>query len=314
MKQYLSLLEDVLENGADRDDRTLTGTRSVFGRQMRFSMASGFPAMTTKKLAWRSVVAELLWFLRGTGDVKELQKLECHIWDGNANAQYWKPRAKFDGDVGRIYGVQWRHWQGADGQEVDQIERLIKTIKEKPTARRHIVTAWNPAELDYDVQEKPLVALCPCHVFFQFFVANNSISLQMYQRSCDMFLGVPFNIASYSLLLHLIAAITKLEPGEFVHVLGDTHIYKNHIDQVKEQLGRNPYPLSILKLNPAFSNMETVGDLDAYLAQIFKKADKAREEETDEKETKKKIYELLDEVASLENYQCHPSIKAEMAV
>ncbi|MDP3725105.1 MAG: thymidylate synthase [Nanoarchaeota archaeon] len=314
MKQYLDLLQDILEHGTDCEDRTGTGTRAVFGRQMRFSMANGFPAVTTKKLAWRSVVAELLWFLRGTGDVRELQKLECRIWDGNANAEYWKPHAKFDGDVGRIYGVQWRHWMGANGQEVDQIARLIETIQKKPSTRRHIVTAWNPAELDYDVQKNPQVALCPCHIFFQCFVAEDKLSLQMYQRSCDVFLGVPFNIASYSLLLHMIAAITKLEPHEFVHILGDTHIYKNHFEQVKEQLRRNPYPLPTLKLNPAFSHMETIADLDIYLNQIFKKADEIRKEHADEKEARKKIYELLDEVASLENYQCHPSIKAEMAI
>lgn len=313
MKQYLVLLEDILKNGVDRDDRTGVGTRAVFGRQMRFDMKDGFPAMTTKRLAWRAVVAELLWFLKGSCNVRELQMLECHIWDGNANAEYWKPHAEFEGDLGRIYGVQWRKWRGADGREVDQLRQAIEFIKNKPTTRRIIVTAWNPAEMDYDAQESPSVALCPCHIFFQFFVANKTLSLQMYQRSCDVFLGVPFNIASYSLLLHIISAITRLEPGEFIHVLGDTHIYKNHFEQVKEQLKREPYPLPTLKLNPAFYAMNSVGDLDAYVNSIFERA-KGIRNTYPEAEVKKKIYELLDEVATLENYQCHPTIKAEMAV
>ena len=313
MRRYLDLLEDILQNGVDRGDRTGTGTRAVFGRGMRFDMKDGFPAMTTKRLAWRTMLAELLWFLRGSRDVKELQLLECRIWDGNAEAGYWKPHAKFDGDVGRIYGTQWRAWQGADGRKVDQLRQAIECIKNKPTTRRIIITAWNPAEMDYDAQEEPAVALCPCHVFFQFFVANGTLSLQMYQRSCDVFLGVPFNIASYSLLLHMIAAITKLSPGEFVHVLGDTHIYANHVDQVREQLKREPYPLPALKLNPAFYEMNSTEDLDAYVTSIFERAKDMRKTYS-EAEGKKKIYELLDEVASLENYKFHPTIKAEMAV
>lgn len=313
MKIYLALLQDILKHGVDRGDRTGTGTRAVFGRQMRFDMKNGFPAMTTKKLAWRAVVAELLWFLKASRDVKELQLLECRIWDNNANADYWKPYAEFEGDVGRIYGVQWRKWRGADGGEVDQLHQAIECIKHKPETRRIIVSAWNPAEMDYDAQEKPSVALCPCHILFQFFVANGILSLQMYQRSCDVFLGVPFNIASYSLLLHIIAAITNLEPGEFVHVLGDTHIYKNHFEQVKEQLKREPYSSPTLKLNPAFYTMNSAEELDAHVDSIFERAKKIREE-FPEAEVKKKIYELLDEVASLENYQYHPTIKADMAV
>ncbi|MEK7479237.1 MAG: thymidylate synthase [Patescibacteria group bacterium] len=313
MKPYLVLLQDILENGTDRGDRTGTGTRAVFGRQMRFDMKDGFPAMTTKRLAWRAVVAELLWFIKGSRDVRDLQMLECRIWDGNANAEYWKPHAEFEGDLGRIYGVQWRKWRGADGRVVDQLKQAIEFIKHKPETRRIVITAWNPAEMDYDAQETPAVALCPCHILFQFFVANGKLSLQMYQRSCDVFLGVPFNIASYSLLLHIIAALTKLESGEFVHVLGDTHIYKNHFEQAREQLGREPYSLPTLKLNPAFSGMNSVEDLDQYVASVFEQAKKIRRE-MPEAEAKKKIYELLDEVASLENYQYHPTIKADMAV
>lgn len=313
MRPYLELLQDILENGADRGDRTGTGTRAVFGRQMRFDIKSGFPAMTTKRLAWRAVVAELLWFIKGSRDVRDLQMLECHIWDGNAEAGYWKPHVEFEGDLGRIYGVQWRGWRGADGRKVDQLKQAIEFIKHKPETRRIIITAWNPAEMDYDVQSPPAVALCPCHILFQFFVANGKLSLQMYQRSCDVFLGVPFNIASYSLLLNIIAAITKLEPGEFVHVLGDTHIYKNHFEQVGEQLKREPYPLPTLKLNPAFADMNSAEDLDKYVNSIFERAKKIRQE-LPEAEAKKKIYELLDEIASLENYQCHPTIRAEMAV
>lgn len=302
MKQYLELLEDILKNGTDRDDRTGIGTRAVFGRQMRFDMKDGFPAVTTKRLAFRAVLAELLWFLRGSRDVRELQKLNCRIWDANVEADYWKPHAEFEGDAGRIYGVQWRKWRGADGREVDQLARIIRWLKEKPTTRKMLITAWNPAEMDYEMQNPPKVALCPCHVLFQFFVADGKLSLQMYQRSCDVFLGVPFNIASYSLLLHIIAAMTGLKAGEFIHVLGDTHIYKNHFNQVREQLGREPYQLPTLKLSQAFSSMKGVEDLDAFLEDVFQRAEK------NEANT------LLDKIASLENYKHHPPIKAEMAV
>ena len=281
MKQYLDALKYVLENGTDRKDRTGVGTRAVFGMQLRFNMQDGFPAVTTKKLPWKSVVSELLWFIEGSEDERRLAEIlhgtkdssKTTIWTANAEASYWKPKARFQGDLGRIYGVQWRKWKAPDGNEIDQIANAIKLIKENPTSRRIIVNAWNPGELQD-------MALPPCHAFFQFFVANNKLSLQMYQRSCDMFLGVPFNIASYSLLLYMIAQVTGLKPGEFVHVLADAHIYHNHFEQVKEQLLRKPFPLPKLWLNPAIKN---IGD--------FKMED-----------------------IRLEGYQCHPPIKAEMAV
>ena len=281
MKQYLDALKYVLENGTDRKDRTGVGTRAVFGMQLRFNMQDGFPAVTTKKLPWKSVVSELLWFIEGSEDERRLAEIlhgtkdssKTTIWTANAEASYWKPKARFQGDLGRIYGVQWRKWKAPDGNEIDQIANAIKLIKENPTSRRIIVNAWNPGELQD-------MALPPCHAFFQFFVANNKLSLQMYQRSCDMFLGVPFNIASYSLLLYMIAQVTGLKPGEFVHVLADAHIYHNHFEQVKEQLLRKPFPLPKLWLNPAIKNIDD-----------FKMED-----------------------IRLEDYQCHPPIKAEMAV
>lgn len=272
MKQYLDALKKVLEKGADKQDRTGTGTKAIFGMQMRFNMQDGFPAVTTKKLAFNSMKAELLWFIKGSSDVRELQKLGCHIWDANAEAPYWKPKARFPGDLGRIYGVQWRKWR-ANGKEIDQLAEAIKLIKENPNSRRIIINAWNPGELEQ-------MALPPCHTFFQFFVAGNKLSLQMYQRSCDMFLGVPFNIASYSLLLHMVAQATNKEPFEFIHTLGDAHIYINHIEQVKEQLARKPLPLPQLKLN---LNIKNIDD--------FKMED-----------------------IELEDYQYHPTIKAPMAV
>ncbi len=273
MKQYLDLLRHTFENGTDRPDRTGVGTRAVFGQTMRFDMADGFPAMTTKKLAFNAVKAELLWFISGSSDVKDLQKLGCHIWDANAEAGYWKPKARFEGDLGRVYGVQWRSWQAPDGKTVDQLKKAIECIGKDPNDRRIIVSAWNPGELDH-------MALPPCHMFFQLFVANEKLSLSMYQRSCDMFLGVPFNIASYSLLLHMIAQVTGLQAGEFVHVLGDTHIYQNHFDQVREQLAREPYPLPKLWLNPEVKDIEKFS---------------------------------MDDI-KLINYQSHPTIKAPMAV
>ena len=272
MKQYLDALKYILEKGMDKKDRTGTGARAVFGMQMRFNMKDGFPAVTTKKLAFNSMKAELLWFIKGSSDVKELQKLGCHIWDANAEADYWKPKARFPGDLGRIYGVQWRKWK-ANGKEIDQLAEAIRLIKEEPDSRRIIVNAWNPGELDQ-------MALPPCHMFFQFFADNNKLSLQMYQRSCDMFLGVPFNIASYSLLLHMVAQVTDLKPYEFVHTLGDAHIYHNHFEQVKEQLSRKPFTLPQLWLNPKIKNIDD-----------FKMED-----------------------IKLENYQFHPAIKAQMAV
>ena len=281
MKQYLDALRHVLENGADRKDRTGVGTRAVFGMQMRFNMEHGFPAVTTKKLPWKSVVSELLWFIEGSDDERRLAEIlhgtrdvnKKTIWTANAEADYWKPKAGFEGDLGRVYGVQWRRWKSPDGKEIDQLANAIKMIKENPTSRRMIVTAWNPGEINE-------MALPPCHAFFQFFVANGKLSLQMYQRSCDMFLGVPFNIASYSLLLHMFAQVTDLKPGEFVHVLADAHVYHNHFEQVKEQLARNPLPLPKLWLNPAIKNIDD-----------FKMED-----------------------IKLEDYQFHPPIKAEMAV
>ena len=273
MEQYLDILKDVLDHGIDRSDRTGVGTRALFGLQMRYDMSDGFPAVTTKKLAFKSMAAELLWFLSGSRDVKELQALGCHIWDANANAEYWKPRAEFEGDVGRIYGVQWRSWRTPDGGELDQLKRVIGNIRENPTSRRHVVTAWNPGELEQ-------MALPPCHILFQFFVAEGKLSLHMFQRSCDMFLGVPFNIASYSLLLHMVAQVTDLKPGEFVHTLSDAHIYHNHFDQVREQLARTPYPLPSLSLNP------DVDDIDDF---------------------------TMDDI-QLRDYHHHPSIKAPMAV
>ena len=273
MKQYLDALKYIMESGVDRPTRTGVDTRGVFGMQFRYNMADGFPAMTTKKLAFNVMKAELLWFLSGSSDVKELQKLGCHIWDANAEADYWKPKAAFQGDLGRVYGVQWRSWRSPDGKEIDQLQGAIDKIKNNPTDRRIIVTAWNPGELDQ-------MALPPCHMFFQFFVANGKLSMQMYQRSCDMFLGVPFNIASEALMLHMVAQVTDLEPGEFIHTLGDAHIYHNHFDQVGEQLSRKPYALPQLKLNPEIKNIDdfTMDDI-----------------------------ELVD-------YQCHPGIKAPMAV
>ncbi|TSC68876.1 MAG: thymidylate synthase [Parcubacteria group bacterium Gr01-1014_66] len=273
MKQYLDLLRHTREQGDDRQDRTGVGTRAVFGQTMRFDMADGFPAITTKKLAFNAVKAELLWFISGSSDNKELQKLGCHIWDANAEASYWKPKARFEGDLGRVYGVQWRQWQKPNGGTHDQLLDVIERIKKNPADRRLIVSAWNPGELDQ-------MALPPCHMFFQFFVSNGKLSLSMYQRSCDMFLGVPFNIASYSLLLHMVAQVTSLQAGEFVHMLGDTHIYHNHLDQAKEQLTREPYPLSKLWLNPEIKTIDRF---------------------------------TMDDIR-LENYQSHPTIKAVMAV
>lgn len=315
MRQYLEALEYILENGSDRMDRTGVGTRAVFGLQLRFKMSRGFPAITTKQLAFKSMLAELLWFLAGSRDVRQLQRLNCHIWDANYKADYWKPHAEFPGDVGRIYGVQWRDWR-TQGRSIDQLADAIEQLKKKPYNRRIIVTAWNPGELDYYEEGKvsaPRTALSPCHILYQFFVAKGRLSLQMYQRSADFFLGVPFNIASYSLLLHIIAAITDLEPYESIFVFGDSHIYKNHFKQVKEQLSRKPYSLPKLKLSPVFSKMKDIKDLDKFLKETFERADKIWEKEKPEV-AKKKVYELLDEIATLKNYKCHPPIKAPMAV
>ena len=227
MRTYLDLLEHVMENGTDRSDRTGTGTRSVFGHQMRFHLSKGFPLLTTKKLHLRSIIHELLWFIQGDTNISYLKENGVTIWDEWADE---------NGDLGPVYGKQWRRWQSADGQEIDQLSDLIEMIKTNPDSRRLMLSAWNPADV-------PNMALPPCHCLFQFHVANGKLSCQLYQRSADIFLGVPFNIASYALLTHMIAHVCQLEVGDFVHSLGDAHIYHNHFDQVKEQLQRTPGPL-----------------------------------------------------------------------
>ncbi len=263
-RQYLDLLAEVLQNGARKTDRTGTGTLSVFGRQLRFNLADGFPLLTTKKLHTKSILIELLWFLRGDTNIKWLQERGVSIWDEWADE---------NGNLGPVYGYQWRHWRTPDGREIDQIEQLIASIKKKPDSRRHIVSAWNPADVDK-------MALPPCHALFQFYVANGKLSCQMYQRSADLFLGVPFNIASYAALTLMVAQVTDLKPGDFVLTLGDAHIYLNHLEQVREQLSRSPRPFPRLKLNPA-------------------------------------VKELLDfryEDFTLDGYDPHPAIKAPIAV
>jgi thymidylate synthase len=275
-QQYLYLLQKIIDNGSDRMDRTGVGTRALFAEQMRFNLEDGFPALTTKKLAFKAVKSELLWLIEGSDNderLKELNGSEKTIWTANAESDYWKPKAKFQGDMGRIYGVQWRAWRKTGGGTVDQLAEAIDKIKNNPTDRRILVTAWNPGELEE-------MALPPCHMFFQFFVAGDKLSLFMHQRSCDMFLGVPFNIASYSLLLSMVAQVTGLKPYEFVHSLGDAHIYNNHFDQVKEQISREPKPLPKLWLNPE------VKDIDSF---------------------------TMDDI-KLQDYESHPSIKAKMAV
>jgi thymidylate synthase len=252
MKQYHDLLEDILNNGEVKDDRTGVGTISVFGRQLRFDLAVGFPAVTTKKLAWKSVASELLWFVEGSGDERRLAEIlhgskdieRSTIWTGNAQAAYWTPKARYHGDLGRVYGVQWRDWRG-----VDQLSNLIDGIKTDPNGRRHIITAWNVDELDK-------MALPPCHVLAQFYVSKGKLSCHMYQRSVDVFLGLPFNIASYALLTHMIAQVCDLKVGELIISTGDTHIYSNHVEQVKEQLSREEYPLPALFLNPEIKNID----------------------------------------------------------
>ena len=276
MKQYHDLLEDILNNGEVKDDRTGVGTISVFGRQLRFDLAVGFPAVTTKKLAWKSVVSELLWFIEGSGDERRLAEIlhgsrdieRSTIWTGNAQAAYWTPKARYDGDLGRVYGVQWRDWRG-----VDQLSNLIEGIKTDPNGRRHIITAWNVDELDK-------MALPPCHVLAQFYVSNGKLSCHMYQRSVDVFLGLPFNITSYALLTHMIAQVCDLKVGELIISTGDTHIYSNHVEQVKEQLSREEYPLPALFLNPE------IKDVDKF---------------------------SMDDIL-LFDYQSHGTIKADMAV
>ncbi len=233
MKQYLDLLRHIIDNGVDKNDRTGTGTRSVFGYQMRFNLADGFPLLTTKKLHLKSIIYELLWFLRGDTNAKYLQEHGVRIWNEWADP---------DGNLGHIYGYQWRSWPDYRGGSIDQIAEAVKTIKENPDSRRIIVSAWNVADL-------PNMNLPPCHAFFQFYVADGRLSLQLYQRSADSFLGVPFNIASYALLLMMMAQVTGLEAGDFVHTLGDAHIYHNHLEQVREQLSREPRALPRMTLN-----------------------------------------------------------------
>ena len=234
MKQYLDLLSHIMEHGTQKSDRTGTGTRSVFGYQMRFNLADGFPLLTTKKLHLKSIIHELLWFLKGDTNAKYLQENGVRIWNEWADE---------NGDLGHIYGYQWRSWPDYNGGHIDQISEVIETIKNNPDSRRIIVSAWNVADLGN-------MNLPPCHMFFQFYVADGKLSLQMYQRSADTFLGVPFNIASYALLLMMMAQVTGLKPGEFIHTTGDTHLYLNHLEQVKLQLSREPRPLPKMKINP----------------------------------------------------------------
>jgi thymidylate synthase len=300
MNQYLAGLQEVLNKGEVRDDRTGVGTISLFGMQQRYDLSQSFPAITTKKLAWRACVGELLWMIEGSGDERRLAEIThgepggVTIWTPNAYAPYWRPKAQYDGDLGRIYGVQWRHWRtpqhikagsfknetgsyfsvkgGIQEVETDQLKILIDGIKRDPHGRRHIISAWNPGELDQ-------MALPPCHVLAQFYVSNDRLSCQMYQRSGDMFLGVPFNIASYSLLTAMIAQVCGLRVGEFVHVLGDAHIYLNHVEQVKEQLNREPLPAPRLWLNPEITDITkfTMTDirLDGYASHAAIRAEMA---------------------------------------
>ena len=262
-EQYLGLLADILANGAERSDRTGTGTLGVFGRQIRFDLSAGFPMLTTKKLHLKSIVLELLWFLKGDTNVRWLQERGVKIWDEWADE---------NGELGPVYGKQWRSWAAPDGRVIDQMANVVRSIKTSPSSRRHIVSAWNPAEVDD-------MALPPCHCLFQFFVADGKLSCQLYQRSADIFLGVPFNIASYALLTMMMARVTGYEPGEFIHTFGDAHLYLNHVDQAKEQLARTPYPFPVMHIA----------------------------EKTD-------IFAFDYEDFRLEAYQAHPHIKAEVAV
>ncbi len=264
MRQYLDLLQYILDHGVEKSDRTGTGTRSVFGYQMRFNLSDGFPLLTTKKMHLKSVIYELLWFLRGESNIRYLKDHGVGIWDEWADEQ---------GELGPVYGVQWRHWQTSDGQLIDQISQVVEQIKHNPDSRRLIVNAWNVGDI-------PKMALPPCHLLFQFYVAGGKLSCQFYQRSADVFLGVPFNIASYAMLTLMMAQVCQLEPGEVVQTMGDTHLYLNHLDQARLQLTRLPYPLPTLRLNPEVGSIFdfTYGD-----------------------------FELI-------NYQSHPSIRAEISV
>ena len=264
MQQYLNLLQHILDTGVHKSDRTGTGTQSCFGYQMRFDLNEGFPLVTTKKLHVKSIIHELLWFLKGETNIAYLKENGVRIWDEWADEQ---------GELGPVYGKQWRSWEGADGKVVDQVSDLVEQIKKNPDSRRLIVSAWNVADL-------PEMALMPCHTLFQFYVAEGKLSCQLYQRSADVFLGVPFNIASYALLTIMIAQVCNLQPGEFIHTFGDVHIYNNHLEQVQLQLSGKPFPLPIMKLNPTVKN----------------------------------IFEFNYQDFTLENYQFHPAIKAPVAV
>lgn len=264
MKQYLNLLETILKDGTEKSDRTGTGTISRFGHQMRFDLSEGFPVVTTKKLHLKSIIHELLWFLAGDTNIKYLTDNGVRIWNEWADP---------DGNLGHIYGYQWRNWPTPDGRHVDQISQVIDSIKNKPDSRRHMVSAWNVGELDK-------MNLPPCHVLFQFYVADGKLSCQLYQRSADVFLGVPFNIASYALLTLMVAQVTGLQPGDFVHTFGDVHIYSNHLEQVKLQLTRQPFPLPQMKINPDIKN----------------------------------IFNFKFEDFELVGYQAHPHIKGDVAV
>lgn len=239
MKQYLDLLSHVITNGIQKTDRTGTGTISTFGYQMRFNLSDGFPVLTTKKLHLRSIIHELLWFIKGDTNIKYLHDNDVKIWDAWADE---------NGDLGHIYGYQWRSWPSPDGKSIDQITNLLNSLKNNPDSRRHIVSAWNVADIDY-------MALPPCHVLFQFYIANNTLSCQLYQRSADLFLGVPFNIASYALLTLMLAQVCGYKPGDFIHTFGDAHIYNNHIEQVKLQLTREPKPLPKMWINPEIKSL-----------------------------------------------------------
>lgn len=297
--QYLNLLTDILDNGVYKDDRTGTGTYSVFGRQIRFNLSDGFPLLTTKKVFLRGIIHELLWFLQGDQNIKYLVDNNVHIWDDWPYRFYKETTQKVGkiplsqedfiknikerddfaqkwGNLGPVYGVQWRHWKGPDGKEVDQIANLVSQIKKNPNSRRLIVSAWNAT----DIEEMAKAGLPPCHTLFQFYVLNGKLSCQLYQRSADMFLGVPFNIASYALLTLMIAHVTNLKPGDFVHTFGDAHIYKNHIEQVKEQLGRDPRAFPTISINPKVTD----------------------------------IFSFTFDDITLENYDPHPAIKAPVAV
>jgi thymidylate synthase len=263
-RQYLDLLAEVLERGARKSDRTGTGTLSVFGRQLRFALDTSFPLLTTKKLHLKSIIYELLWFLRGETNVRWLQEHGVSIWDEWADER---------GELGPVYGYQWRHWRAPEGREIDQIAQLIQNLRSRPDSRRHIVSAWNPADVDR-------MALPPCHALFQFYVAQGRLSCQLYQRSADLFLGVPFNIASYSLLTLMVAQVTDLKPGEFILTLGDAHLYLNHLEQARAQLARTPRPFPRMRLNPA----------------------------------RRELPEFQYEDFTLEGYEPHPAIKAPIAV